>query len=100
LPASNLDPHNSWSIFTDATIKKYIKDISTVMSITGCEDLVSCFNKYNNIINFIDNAKQKNGQPYSVNSKKGYYQSIVFVIDQLKLNLPHVILNQFKNKLD
>jgi hypothetical protein len=82
------------------TKKKYIGDISTLMRITECNDLEKCLKKPNEIFKYLDEATTKNNTPYSINSKKGYIQSILFVVDKLGINLNNKIKNVYIDKFN
>jgi hypothetical protein len=70
-----------------ATYNKYKDDLKRFVSITGCQDISKCLKKSNQIIKEINNSKKKNGETYSNNTIKGIYQSILFIIDNLKLDV-------------
>jgi hypothetical protein len=76
-------------IAKEKTRKKYINDIKTVFTITQCPDLGSCLKQFDKIKKELDNAKQKKDptKDYSINSKKAFIQSIVFIIDKLEIPL-------------
>lgn len=74
----NLKPSNE---------KKYSDDIKRVMKMLQCDDLNTCLSNPSAVIQKINDAKMRNGDPYSINTKKSAYQSILFVIDQLKLKV-------------
>jgi hypothetical protein len=72
------------------TFNKYKNDIKRVMQITGCNDIIACLKKSKEIIDYINNSIKPNKEeiePYAVNSKKSMYQSILVVIDKLKLKI-------------
>ena len=51
------------------------------------------------IIDLVNNSKMRNGEPYAENTKKSAFQSILFVIDNLKLNIDKKpYLEQFEIK--
>ena len=70
------------------TKSKYVRDIKAVFRITDCGDLGGCLRTFTKIRKAMDGAKQPQypDRSYAVNTKKGYVQSILFVID--KLNIP------------
>lgn len=84
------------SDMNDKTRIKYKRDITLVFRITGCENLGLCLKTFNKIKTSIENAKQTidPSKGYAINTKKGYVQSILFVID--KFNIP--ILDSIKKK--
>jgi hypothetical protein len=69
------------------TEKKYLEDIQRTMKMTGCTDLLVCLTRPQQIIKLVNESKKKNGEPYSDNTKKSVFQSILFVIDNLKLSI-------------
>jgi hypothetical protein len=69
------------------TEKKYLEDIQRTMKMTGCTDLAVCLTHPIAIIKLVNESKKKNGEPYSDNTKKSVFQSILFVIDNLKLKI-------------
>lgn len=69
------------------TEKKYLEDIQRTMKMTGCTDLSVCLTHHVAIIKLVNESKKKNGEPYSDNTKKSVFQSILFVIDNLKLKI-------------
>ena len=78
---------------------KYLGDIKRVMKMTGCDDLNECLKQSNKIIDLINTSKMRNGEPYAENTKKSAFQSILFVIDNLKLNIDKKpYLDQFEIK--
>jgi hypothetical protein len=82
------------------TRKKYINDITTLMRITECNDLQKCLKKPMKIFQYLDEATTKNNTLYSINSKKGYIQSILFVVDKLGINLNKKIKNLYIDKFN
>ena len=70
-----------------ATYNKYKDDLKRLVEITGCQDIFKCLKKHKQIIKDVNNSKKKNGEPYSNNTIKGIYQSILYVIDNLNLNV-------------
>lgn len=81
---------------SDRTKKNYINNIKTVFDITECNDLLKCLTYFNKIINYIDNAYTKTtGNKYSINSKKQYVQSIVFIIDHLPINISKPVRQKY-----
>jgi hypothetical protein len=70
------------------------------MRITECNDLQKCLNKPNEIFKYLDEATTKNNTTYSINSKKGYIQSILYVVDKLGINLNNKIKNVYIDKFN
>ena len=54
---------------------------------TGKTDLIDILKKAKVTIKAIKNAKQANGKPYANNTIKGTFQSCLFLIDRLHLNI-------------
>lgn len=71
-------------IKTDNTLKKYEEDTKRLMDMTGCDDLKKCLLKHEEIIKGIENSTMRNGKPYSLNTKKGIYQTIIYLLDNIK----------------
>lgn len=69
------------------TANKYKQDIKRFVKITGCEDIIKCIKRSDVIISDIENGKMNNGNLYSNNTKKGLYQTVLFIIDRFNLNI-------------
>jgi hypothetical protein len=71
------------------TRKKYLDDAKTLLRITGCTNLTICLKRSDEIIQEIENAKQMKdpSKVYSINTKKGLFQTIVYLIDKLEIPL-------------
>ena len=69
------------------TEKKYTDDIKRAMNMTGCQNLNECLKHPKKIIDLVNSSKKRNGTDYSENTKKSVFQSILFVIDNLKLSI-------------
>jgi hypothetical protein len=83
------------------TRKKYINDSKTLLKITDCNDLKKCIEKPKKLIKQINNAEyERNGKvmKYSINSIKGYLQTILYLID--KINVPIKDENKEMYKLE
>ena len=74
-------------IKTDGTLKKYEGDLKRLINITNCDDISVCLKKHKQIIKEVNDSKMKNGQPYSNNTIKSIYQSILFIIDTLNIKV-------------
>lgn len=81
----------------DYTKKRYIRDITTVFKLTGCDMLGSCLKSFKNIKKALEDSKQINNPDlkYGTNSKRGFIQSILFVIDKLKIPMKTEIRKQY-----
>jgi hypothetical protein len=69
------------------TAIKYKQDIKRFVKITDCDDIIKCLKRSNIIISDIENGKMNNGNPYSNNTKKGLYQTILFIVDRFNLKI-------------
>ena len=76
---------------------KYRDDLKTVLGFTECSQLSECLKYPSKIINMIDTSIQKrSGKDYSINSKKGFIQSILVSITKLKIKLPKKTVDLYK----
>lgn len=81
------------------TEKKYVADVKRLMDMTQCNDLNECLKKPKKIIELVNNSKKRNGENYSENTKKSVYQTILYVIDKLKLDIDKTLyMKQFEVK--
>lgn len=69
------------------TANKYKQDIKRFVQITECDDVIKCLKRSDLIISDIENGKMKNGNTYSNNTKKGLYQTILFIVDRFNLKI-------------
>ena len=67
-----------------STLKKYSEDAKRLFSILDCTNLMTSMKKPKETIAAIENATQKNGKPYSVNTKKSLFQLILILLDHYK----------------
>jgi len=81
------DKIKALNIARPATEKKYLADAKRVMEMTGCEDLLRCLKKPKKFIQDILASTQKNGRPYTDNTQKSTFQSLLKVIDEFKLDV-------------
>lgn len=80
-----------------ATFNKYKDDLKRLVTITECDNILECLKKHAYIIKEVNNSKKSNGEPYANNTIKGIYQSILFIIDNLNLNISKIkYLDQFE----
>ena len=70
---------------SEATRKNYISNLKGIFRITKCPTLPKCLANFDKIKKSIEEGLQVNGKPYSLNSKKGFFQAIVYVIDHLHI---------------
>jgi hypothetical protein len=68
---------------SEATRKNYISNMRQIFRITNCPTLPKCLANFDKIKKSIEEGLQKNKKPYSLNSKKGFFQAIVYIIDHL-----------------
>lgn len=87
---------------TPGSLKKYKSDIKTLMEVIECNNLVKCLSKPKKVLELISNAKYvtKPTEDYSINSKKGFVQSIIYVIDQLNIPLKKSVLDEYRKYLE
>jgi len=87
---------------TSGTKTKYINDLKTLLNITGCDDLRQCLKQSKKIISEIENAKQKRDPTlsYGINTKKSLYQTILFLITNLKIDLKESTIERYKSKFE
>jgi len=89
---------SSLSKKTGSSKTKYLNDIKTFINITDCEQLEICLKKPKEILKLIEEAtKKSNGELYSVNSKKGFIQSVLVAITELKIKLPTKTTKMYKD---
>jgi hypothetical protein len=70
------------------TKKSYINNLNQLMRIIDCSgNLTTCLNNFDNVKNLMSDAKQINGEPYSLNSKIGYVRLITTLIRDLKMGI-------------
>jgi hypothetical protein len=87
---------------TSGTKTKYINDLKTLLNITKCEDIRECLKQSKKIISEIENAKQKRDPTlsYGINTKKSLYQTILFLITNLKIDLKESTIERYKSKFE
>lgn len=87
-----------------STIDNHVRHISTVFRATECPDLGGCLKKFNEIKRDIDNAYMvqvgKTDQHYSLNSKKNYFQTILFVISNLYIPLKPELIKKYDDEYE
>jgi hypothetical protein len=82
-----------------STKKKYIDDCKTLMRLTDCNNLKDCLKDHKKIIKLIENGKQIRdpSKDYSLNTKKGLFQTIVYLIDNLNIGLSVATIKNYKD---
>jgi hypothetical protein len=79
---------------------KYKQDIKRLLVLTKCENFIKCLKDYKKIINIINNSIKPNGDPYRVNTKKGLYQMIVWIIDNLHIPISKSIKKYYNQQFE
>lgn len=85
------------SIERPGSKKVYINNLKTLRDILKCEDFSNCLNDSKKVIQTIETAQKKKNPigPYSLNTKKAIFQTILRVITILKLNLPKASVEEY-----
>lgn len=81
-------------IKSDGTLNKYKGDVKRLIQVTKCENINDCLKNPTEIIETID------ASTFSINTKKSLYQTIVFLVDKLKLNYSKKIFDAYKKAFD
>jgi hypothetical protein len=81
---------------SEDTRKGYISQIKQNFRITSCPTLQKCLANYAKIKKTIEEGLQVNGKPYSLNSKKSFFQAIVYVVDHLKVPIPAATKEKYR----
>jgi len=81
-------------IKSDGTLNKYKGDVKRLIQVTKCENINDCLKNPTEIIEIIDSST------FSINTKKSLYQTIVFLVDNLKLNYSKKIFDAYKKAFD
>ena len=86
------------------TIESHISNMATVFRATNCPDLKGCLKKFKEIKADIDKAKQikkgKTEETYALNSRKNFYQSILYVIHNLYIPIPPETVRKYETEYD
>ena len=79
------------------TKTRNIRDISIVFRLTGCDILGTCLKSFKKIKKALEDSPQIQNptQKYGVNSKRGFVQSILFVLDKFNIQLKPEIRKQY-----
>jgi hypothetical protein len=87
-----------------STLDNHIRHIATVFRATDCPDLGGCLKKFDEIKRDINNAYQvqvgKTDQHYSLNSRKNYFQTILFVISKLYIPLKKDLIKKYEDEYE
>ena len=86
---------------SEATRKKYIRDITSVFNLTKCQYFEACVKQVEKIKKYLETAKQKNGQPYGINSILAYLQSIRYCYTRIpEITIPEDIKRRYNEIID
>ena len=80
--------------------EKYKQDIKRLLVLTKCPNFIKCLKDYKKVIDIINNSQKRNGEPYSINTRKSLFQMIVWIIDNLHLPVPKPIKLHYNQQLD
>lgn len=81
---------------SEATRKNYISNLKGIFRITKCPTLPKCLANFDKIKKSIEEGLQTNNKPYSLNSKKGFFQAIVYVIDHLHIPVDDAVKEKYR----
>lgn len=81
---------------SEATRKNYISNMKSIFRITNCPTLQKCLANFDKIKKSIEEGVQVNGKLYSLNSKKGFFQAIVYVIDHLHIPVDDAVKEKYR----
>ena len=77
----------------------YISSTKTLFTLTGCDTLTSCLQKFDNIKHKLETGIQKygekKGEPYSLNSIKSFIQCIVKLITILNIPVSEALKQKY-----
>ena len=88
------------SFNSESTRNTYITGTKNLFRITGCKDLLKCLKSYNKIINNVKNSDTLQGDDYSINSKKTLIQTVVYLIDNLEIEISKTIKQKYNDYFD
>jgi hypothetical protein len=87
---------------TGDSIPTFLRNLSSFIKFTSCDDLSKCLKKPKNVLNLLDNArmgKNGTGNLYAVNSKKSYIDSVLKAIDTLGIKVDKKPYTEYKARL-
>ena len=86
----------------DTSKKTYTENIKTLTRILNCSDFNKCLKNAKTVIYKIETARKMKDPTklYSVNSKKGIYQAILFMVDNLGIKISKNAKDLYKTKFD
>lgn len=79
------------------TQKKYIADLNRLNKIVSINNVKKDLNNANNVIAELETYEQPNGEAYSINTVKGMIQIILFVIDNLKIEIENKNMQRYRD---
>ena len=79
--------HLAEVIEKQSTLAKYKQDFKRLIMITECDNIIKCLKHPKKIISQIEEGRKSDDTPYSINTKKSLYQTILFLISHFKLNV-------------
>jgi len=77
------------------TLHKYLQDFKRLIALTGCENILGCLKKPKEMISKIKNGKKADGEPYSINTQKSLFQTMLFLITRLNLKVTDNVKKQY-----
>ena len=73
---------------SESSIKTHIADMDRFYKATHCDNAVKCFNEYDDTLfkfdNYIQTSGSSKGLKFSLNTKKGLYNTICLILDNYK----------------
>lgn len=87
--------HNEGIIKSESSLKTERNNLKQILRFTNCNELVGCIKDYKTLIDKIINSKQRNGEPYSINSIKSMLQTVLKLITLLKIDIPQEIVDEY-----
>jgi len=90
------------SVESENSQKFYINTLNTLSDILGCVNINTCFKNSKNIVYKIETATQKRfpDKTYSINSKKGLYQTILKMKDLIPLKLSKNAIDKYTSMFE
>lgn len=71
-----------------SSLKTYQDHYITIVKIVGSDDVIQFLKSPTELIQMLDNAKKPSGEPYSVNSRKAFFELLVLLRDKLGVTVP------------
>ena len=63
--------------------------------ITKCDNILGCLKNPKKMISDINKGKKKDGESYAINTQKSLFQTILFLITRLNLNVTKNVKTQY-----